>query len=160
MLRGALLGLLIDLIAIPARVLVLLFAIGGRYPWWLLTPDDPVSPFGSYESTVRSVYARFGRYVGDVYWLAWRNVLFGLAYRFKPARFKGLTDYRALPRSLVKRGRLTIYSAAGLGLWQYRVGGFELLAGWMTRGAVLDPDTPRRPINMEFRPVFSVRRAG
>lgn len=158
--RGALLGLLIDLLGIPARVLVLLLAIGGRYPAWLVTPDDPESPFGKYEETVREVYARFGRYLGDVYWLAWRNVLYGLAYRFKPARFKGVTDYSALGRRIEQRGRLTVYCVEGLQLWQYQLGGFELLAGWMVRGAALDPFTPRAPVNMEFRPVFSVRKAG
>ncbi len=158
--RGALIGLLIDLLGIPARALVLLLAIVGRYPAWLVTPDDPESPFGKYEPTVREVYARFGRYLGDVYWLAWRNVLFGLSYRFKPARFKGLIDYSDLRRTITARGALTIFCVEGYQLLQLRVGGFEVLAGWMVRGAALDPLTRRQPVNMEFRPIFSLRKAG
>ena len=160
MLRGALIGLLIELLSIPARVLVLVLAIGGRYPAYLVTPDDPESPFGKYEPTVREVYARFGRYLGDVYWLAWRNVLFGLSYRFKPARFKGLIDYSGLRRTIDPRGAITMYCVEGYRLLQLRVGGLEFLAGWMVRGAALDPLTRRQPVNMEFRPIFSIRKAG
>lgn len=157
---GAFLGLLLDIAGFPARALVFIFAIGGRYPWWMVTPDDPVSPFGRYEATTRAVYERFGRYAGDVYWLAWRNVLFGLAYKLKPAKYKALQNYSHLERSAVQRGRVTTFIVDGLPLWQINLGPFELLAGWMVRGAVLDPHTIRQPVNMEFRPVFSPRRAG
>lgn len=86
---------------VPAKVLVLLYAIRGKYPWWMVTPDDPVSPFGSgttptasNEPTVRKVYEKFGRYIGDVYWLAWRNSFYGLRLSFKPAWLADpATDY-------------------------------------------------------------------
>lgn len=159
-LAGALLGFLIQLLRIPALPITLVLAIKGRYPWWLVTPDDPESPFGRYEETVRGVYTRFGRYVGDVYWLAGRNALFGLSYYFKPDRFKGVTDYTPMQLAKVVRGHVTIYTADGMSLWQYQRFGFELLAGWMVRGAVLDPTPSRRLINMEFRPILSFRRAG
>lgn len=156
---GAFLGLLF-LLAYPLTVpVILLLARRGRYPWWLVTPDDPASPFGQYEATVRAFYAKAGRYWGDVYWLL-RNNLYGLKYACKPARFKGVVDYSVFGRHIESRGRLTIFCVEGYRLWQYRVGGFEVLAGWMVRGAALDPYTPRQPVNMEFRPVLSLRRAG
>jgi hypothetical protein len=157
---GALLGLAVELLSIPARLLVPLFAIGGRYPWWMVTPDDPVSPFGTYEATVRAVYARFGRYLGDVYWLAWRNVLYGLSYRLKPAVFKGVVDYTVFATWALPRRGGWLYVCEDYALRQWGIGRFEILAGWMVRGAVLDPLAPRQPVNMEFRPIFSVRRAG
>lgn len=157
---GALLGLLLQLLRIPALPITLMLAIGRRYPWWMVTPDDPVSPFGQYEEAVRSIYARLGRYAGDVYWLVLRNALFGLAYWLKPDRFKGVTDYTPMRLTKVVRGHVTIYTADGFSLWQYRRFGLELLAGWMVRGAVEDPVTPRRLINMEFRPMLGIRRAG
>ena len=160
MLRGAFLGLCVLLLWPAAFVAIVLCAIVGRYPAILVTPDDPASPFGGYEATVRQVYARFGRYVGDVYWLGIRNPLYGLRYGLKPARFKGLTDYSELSRVIVNRGALTVFCVEGYTLWQVRRGGFELLAGWMVRGAALDPFTQRQLINMEFRPIFSMRRAG
>lgn len=141
---------------------VLVCAALRRFPWWLLTPDDPVSPFGHYEPTMRSIYARFGRYAGDVVWLAWRNVLYGLAYRLKPARFKRVTDYRGFWVAQYPHRVGVLFDCEGWHLLQVPLLGhrFELLAGWMVRGAVLDQDTPRAPINMEFRPMLSIRRAG
>jgi hypothetical protein len=157
---GAFLGLLLLALTPLNLVAVLIAARRGRYPWWMVTPDDPASPFGQYEPTVRKMYEKVGRYWGDVYWLGLRNSLYGLRYRLKPARFKGVTDYSNFRRHIEARGNLTVYCVEGLRLWQYRRGSFELLAGWMVRGAALDPFTPRQLINMEFRPVFSLRRAG
>jgi|GEM_PF-7045816 len=171
---AALIGGAAWLLLLPGALVfaaVLAGAIAGqRWPAWLLTPDDdyilraghPDRPphFGAYEPTVRAVYARFGRIAGDVYWLAWRNALAGLAYRFRPALFRGLTDVSHLSRGWIERGPLTLYTAAGYTLWQIRAGRVELLAGWMVRGIVLDPLTLRRPINNEGRPLVSLRRAG
>lgn len=73
------------------KLAVLVFAIRGKYPPILLTPDDPVSPFGSgttpgasIEPTQMAIYRRFGRYIGDVVWLGWRNSGYGLNYYLKP----------------------------------------------------------------------------
>lgn len=74
-----------------AKILVPILAIWGKYPWWLVTPDDPVSPFGQYEPTVRKIYEKYGRYIGDVYWLAWRNSGFGYSYKLKPDWLKDPT---------------------------------------------------------------------
>ena len=128
---------------------------------WLETIDDPFLPGGLYERQVLSIYRRFGRYWGDVYWLAFRNSNYGLAYYFKPEQFKGLTSYALLPRSVVRKSWGWKYKVAGYELLQVRLPlGFELLLGWQVRGAVLDPFGPRSPVNMEFRPMFSLRRAG
>jgi len=163
---GALIGLALLLLWPLALLAVMVCAVRGRYPWWMTTPDDPfvrgeAAHFGAYETTVRAVYARFGRYIGDVYWLGLRNQLFGLRYWLKPDRFKGITDYSRMRRRIdPPRGALTVYCVEGYRLWQWRVGPFELLAGWMVRGAALDPFTPRQPVNMDFRPTFSPRKAG
>jgi len=57
----------------------------------MVTPDDPVSPFGSgttpgasYEATQVKIYERFGRYIGDCVWLGWRNSGYGVSYYTKP----------------------------------------------------------------------------
>ena len=164
--RGALLGLLL-LLAWPLILLaVIVCAPRGRYPWWLITPDDPfalghdVPHFGAYEPTVRRVYLNLGRVLGDIYWLGLRNSAYGVRYRLKPDRFKGLIDYRNLRITIVRGRRLTLYCVEGFRCWQVSLGRFELLAGWMVRGAALDPFTIRQPVNMEFRPVFSPRKAG
>lgn len=88
----------LDLLALP---LVMIFAIRGKYPWWMVTPDDPESPFGSYEPTVCEIYEAFGRWAGDVYWLGWRNRMYGVSYHFKPdwlkdpsIRYRDLSIYR------------------------------------------------------------------
>lgn len=162
---GAFLGLLLLLLWPVAFVAVALYAIRGRYPFALTTPDDPfereLAPhFGHYEETVRAIYTLFGRYVGDVYWLGLRNSLYGLRYMLKPNKYRGLIDYSHM-RVSVSRGRLmTTYIADGLPLWQINLWTFEILAGWMVRGAATDQHTIRQPVNMEFRPVFSPRRAG
>lgn len=73
------------------KVAVLVAAVRGKYPWWMVTPDDRVPPFGcgttpgaSYERSQVRLYERFGRYVGDVVWLGWRNAGYGLSYWLKP----------------------------------------------------------------------------
>jgi hypothetical protein len=73
------------------KLAVPIFAIWGKYPPLMVTPDDPVSPFGSgttkgasVEPTQMAIYKRFGRWVGDVIWLGWRNSGYGIAYYLKP----------------------------------------------------------------------------
>jgi len=76
---------------ILCKVLTPFYAIKGKYPWWMVTPDDPISPFGSgttptssTEPSQMKIYATFGRYIGDLVWLAWRNSGFGYSYSLKP----------------------------------------------------------------------------
>lgn len=63
----------------------------GKYPKWMVTPDDPISPFGcgttkyaSREASMVWLYKHLGRWVGDWVWLAWRNSGYALAYYAKP----------------------------------------------------------------------------
>ena len=156
---GAALGLSLWLLWPLAFVAVCICAIRGKYPYILVTPDDPKSPFGAYEETVRNVYARFGRYVGDVYWLGIRNPLYGLRYMLKPEKYKETTDYGQFRASIrFSRSWIRRYEVDKMPLWEVDLWRFQLLAGWMVRGVWNDPHTERQPINMEFRPIFSLRR--
>jgi hypothetical protein len=163
--KGPLLGLMLILIGIVTKPLVLVYAIRGKYPWWMITPDDlprKFAPhFGHYEETVRKIYKRFGRYIGDVYWLAFRNSNYGLAYHFKPDRFKAITDYSRFSHQIEYKRWGVLYRCEGYELRQIDLlWRFEILLGWQVRGAVLRPYSPRDEINMEFRPMFSIRKAG
>jgi len=161
--RGALLGLLLILLRPFALLAVMVCAIRGKYPWWLITPDDlprPGAPhFGHYEPTTRSVYARFGRYWGDVYWLGWRNALFGLAYWFKPAALypdrERITRVRVLCWGLWCPG--LVCTVNGYSMLRLEIGRIVLLAGYKVDRMVFDPRTPRDPVNMEGRPILSLR---
>lgn len=159
--KGTWLGIGLTLLSILVKPLVAIYATTtDSYPWWMVTPDDPVSPFGQSEETVRNVYARFGRYVGDVYWLAVRNCLYGLTYALKPSEFKDTSDYSDfhMLRDGDGKGRKTVYSIAGYKQWVYNFGPVTVLGGWKVKGVWNDPKTPRQHINMEFTPVFSIRR--
>ena len=55
--------------------------IRGDLPKWatfLSTPDERL-PGGLYESTVASVYDKYGKWITSLYWLGVRNCLMGLA---------------------------------------------------------------------------------
>jgi hypothetical protein len=147
----------------------------------MVTPDDPVSPFGSgttktasTEPTQMMIYKRFGRWVGDVVWLAWRNAGYGYAYAQKPdwlkdpsIRYEDLDIwgtpndrvYLRAPDSTILRERT------------YKVGPFRLIVGYrltpILQGVLrnrkkiadgLQPDLlPAFHPNMDARPVVSLR---
>lgn len=141
-------------------IAVLFCAIRGNYPWWMVTPDDPISPFGKSEPAVAKVYAKRGRWCGDVYWLAFRNCLYGLTYWLKDDKFKGRTFYGAwqpMTREGDGTGRETVYNVAGLKQWVRNYGSLTVIAGWKIKGVFNDPMTVRQLVNMEFTPVFSIR---
>lgn len=169
-----------------AKVLVLFYAIRGQYPDWLLTPDDKVSPFGSAttptasnEPTVRKVYAKFGRYVGDVYWLAWRNATYGLAYSLKPDWLKApdirYEDQTFEVDSAGKKKTFWLLAPDGSWLWetQRRLGPLIFISGYRIEPAYngamenrqrLAAGQERAPRpgfhpNMDGRPIFSIRTA-
>lgn len=173
--KGALLGLVINLIAIPARLVILWQCMRQRgYSWWIVTPDDPVSPFGQYEPTVRKVYERFGRRVGDFYWLGWRNVLYGLRHRLKPDDLLPSLDpmtgnlnywYQSSVAEKEERGRFTVYRIGCYKMlradwFEWRGRKYAGFFGWKIDRIVDDPYTARREINMEGRPIFSPLRVG
>lgn len=146
------------LLPVAMLAVVVSCAFHGHYPWWVITPDDPVSPFGSYEPTVRKVYATFGRFVGDVYWLAFRNVLFGLSYSFKPTALFPVNDrYEHLKRAWKKTKYGTRFEAAGYVMRRFELSKLWVLVGWKVDSIVLDPSTKRALLNMEGRPIFSFR---
>lgn len=167
--RGALLGLQLLLLWPLALLAVIACAPFGRYPWWLITPDDPfalgrpVPHFGAYEPTVRRVYLTLGRMIGDIYWLGLRNQLYGLKHALTPAAYRNLRDVSRLdPRFVVNEGRVARYQAGELALYEVNFSWLPLvmLAGWAVRGVVRDPFTLRQPVHMEFRPIFTIRKRG
>jgi hypothetical protein len=169
---------------ILCKVLVPIYAIRGKYPWWMVTPDDPVSPFGSgtvptasTEPTQMAIYHVWGRYVGDVVWLAWRNSGFGYAYSQKPDWLKepGI-KYENLHLMRVRGKRKTIFrllqpDGTFLEERQYKLGPFVWIAGYriepIYNGAMENRDRlargePRAPRpgfhpNMDGRPIISLR---
>jgi len=170
------------------RLLVPLYAIRGRYPWWMVTPDDIASPFGSGTTTGASrelsqmtLYRRFGRYVGDVVWLAWRNCAYGLNYKLKQDWLKDKEiRYEALEMEQVieSGGRKIVYwlkQPDGTWLWetQRKFGPFFLLTGFrlepiwngrLENLILLTSGQPRAPRpafhpNMDGRPITSIRTA-
>jgi hypothetical protein len=124
---------LIHVARVPLKLLlkiaVPLFAIRGKYPPLMLTPDDPVSPFGSgttkgssVEPSQMAVYRRFGRYVGDVVWLAWRNGGYGVAYHLKPGWLKRLgvryIDLEIIDHRDGDEGTIWLRQPDGTWLWE------------------------------------------
>lgn len=156
-------------------VAVMVAAGRGRIPALLDTPDDAFAQgtvpadqpkhYGAYEATVRKVYAKAGRFWGDVYWLGWRNVLFGLQYRWKPDWLKGLYTYKYLLWS-VRRGRwldrivLEPDNPRELREWRLHAGGlFTMVLGYqLTQILNTQADVHVRPINMDGRPAFKFVR--
>jgi hypothetical protein len=162
---------------VACKLLVPIYAIKGRYPWWALTPDDPTSPFGQYEPTVREVYEAFGRYVGDVYWLAWRNSGFGYAYSQKPAwlkdpsiRYRDLQIYRdeELNTIILRSPDGTILRERTIRLGPlYLIYGHRLKPIWDAYCEEIKQEQQGLPLlgrplkhpNMDGRPIISIRTA-
>ena len=65
--------LMFDFVLIP---LVAVLAVFGKYPYWVLTPDDPESPFGLYEPSMRKLYG-VSTFSEKPVW--WRRILGDLA---------------------------------------------------------------------------------
>lgn len=156
--------ILLFLASLAAPVVCLFYRKGI----WL-TPDDPVSPFGcgttpgaSVEPFMQKLYAKAGKFVGDWWWLGWRNSAYGLAYKWKPDVFK--TDsYDHILFSEVNTGKVrkitaevgeesytetTYFGPFFHVIWGYRIRPMRNTA----RDGI-----PVRPINMDGRPIFSIR---
>lgn len=153
---GFLVSPFITIAGLFAWIPVSIFAIWGKYPKWLLTPDDPVSPFGQYEPTVKKIYDKCGCYVGDLYWLGFRNTLYGLSYALKPKYLKSLTSYRALTRVVRVYGCVRVVSVGHLR--EITIRGFGLAFIWGNRlSPILENQDDLHHPNMDGRPVFSIR---
>ncbi len=164
------------------KLTVPFYAIKGKYPWWMITPDDPVSPFGSgttksasIEPTQMAVYRRFGRYVGDVLWLGWRNSGLGYAYSLKPDWLKD-PDIKYETLTLNKaEGNPVVYTASDgkntVQEKQHKFGPFILITGYrvqpiydggmenrkrLSEGLERAPRPGFHP-NMDGRPLISLR---
>lgn len=150
----------------------------------MVTPDDPVSPFGSgttkgasVEKSQMDIYRRFGRYVGDVVWLGWRNSGYGYAYKQKPDWLKNPDiKYEDLTVNKVESGNKTIYGVYSPdGEWltevQCRLGPLIIIHGYrlqpvydgamenkerLSKGEPRAPRPARHP-NMDGRPLISFR---
>jgi hypothetical protein len=147
-------GFLLFLASLLAYVLVPFYAIKGKYPWWMVTPDDPVSPFGQYEESIRKAY-KWGRWWGDTRWLT-RNAFYGLKYRFKPDALKGVTDYSNLTTIRHKEDVYLFLDEVYVEK-NRRFGPFVLITGYRLSPIHNDKNIPRKEINMDGRPVFSIR---
>lgn len=169
LLTGILKGLLVEVVALTAPVVCLVYRKG-----WYLTPDDPVSPFGcgttpfaSSEPFMRKLYERFGRRVGDWWWLGVRNRAYGLAYELKPDHFKRMGSYADDVKRLERRwyGPVRVIEIDGHYEVTVHFWLFHVIAGYRLRPirdemvrAVIEQDVIFvRGINMDARPIFSIR---
>ncbi len=121
----------------------------------------------------------FRRWWGDFYWLGLRNRMYGFVYSCKPKRLmpavEGNMDayhpykhaapgtYEHIRRSSVAGEIVTVFEAGGYRMWKVFLGNvaghpFGIMFGYKVDSIVLDPHTPRNPINMEARPICSIRR--
>jgi len=163
------------------KATVLFYAIKGNYPWWMITPDDQVSPFGSgttptssTEHSQMKVYELFGRYVGDVVWLGWRNSGYGYAYSQKPDWLKDPNiKYEDLKIEGTPDKEVRLLQPDGTWLTEmtYKLGPFRLIVGHrltpilnghlenkkrLEQGLERAPRPGFHP-NMDGRPIVSVR---
>lgn len=164
--------LLADQIVSLLAPIVTLFYRGG---WWN-TPDAPVSPRGLYEPFMRKLHDKVGPWLSDYWWLGWRNKGYGFSYAMKPAIFKGL-HYAMIGKGATTceikwRGpflcrTITIFGypertftlvLRGRGLFTVFVG-YRLnpIYSEIVRNEGRVWDVPYREINMDARPIFSIR---
>jgi len=172
--------LLADFLLSLAAPVVTLFYRGG----WFNTPDDPVSPRGLYEPFMRKLYDRLsmacpkvGPWLSDWWWLGWRNRAYGYSYAMKPDIFKGL-DYASIKESdatyeiewkgpfLCRRITVLGYVERACTLVVHGFPVATLFSGYRLR-PIWDEivrnrnnlvwDVPHRPVNMDARPIVSVR---
>lgn len=171
------LKMLLCKVAMIAAPVVTIFYRKGIW----LTPDDPVSPYGcgttpgaSDEPQMRRMYEKFGTRFGDWWWLAMRNRAYGLSYKLKPQHFKDMKDYSEIQSAWTQTyprwyGAVRYIQVDGYYERTYSVGkgkiGFHVIAGYRLR-PVFDQwyanrfngaGIPYRPINMDARPILSIR---
>jgi hypothetical protein len=155
--------LLCELVALAAPLVCLVYRKG-----WFITPDDPVSPHGQYERKMQGIYRRFGRFVNDWWWLGVRNRGYGLRYALKPAFFKRLTSYEGLQFDHQVNGALTKTTINGTwSEWVWQFDRFHVIYGYRltpiynewrnNQFAAPQWRIPFRPVNMDARPIFSIR---
>jgi hypothetical protein len=128
------------------------------------TPDNPDSPHGMYEQKMQGIHARFGTWIADWWWLGVRNRAYGLAYNLKPELFRNLSSYEHLQmyRHAIGRSVYTVIEGYTERVIQFKrfhvIIGYRLTPIWdevmnNRNGAGI----PFRPVNMDARPIFSIR---
>jgi hypothetical protein len=139
---------------------VCLFYRGG----WYNTPDDPVSPHGMYEQTMKKMHAHFGTWFADWWWLGIRNTAYGLAYALKPDHFKRKTSYFACEIGRTKSGRITTTVVDGYSEYVISFKRLHIIVGYRltpiydeVRNNRYGANIPYRPVNMDARPIISIR---
>lgn len=146
---------------------------------WFDTPDDTVSPRGMYEDKIANinafVFKLTGRraiadWVSDWYWLGFRNRAYGYDYALKPEFFKNLTSYDGLNMAVRNTKVLKVIPVRVIwieGFREYTIsfGLFHVIAGYRLRpiydesfqNRYLNAQIPFRKVNMDARPIFSIR---
>jgi hypothetical protein len=142
---------------------------------WFATPDDPVSPFGcgttpgaSNEPFMRKLYEKCGKWVGDYWWCGWRNRALGLAYELKPDHFVQMTSYDNVVVNKKEYGPLRVIIVDEYREFTLSLGIAHIIAGYRLRpiydehlnNKLNNAQIPYRPINMDARPIISVRFGG
>ncbi len=121
---------------------------------WYLTPDDLVSPYGAYEPTMRAVYAKYGKWIGDWVWLGFRNKGYGLKYKMTPDLFKVVTSYEDLNMVSTEGKYLRVIDIEGYKEYCLKLKYFHVLYGYRLRPV---RDGIWKTPNMDARPIFSIR---
>lgn len=163
---GILKALLCELVALAAPLVTLVYRRG-----WFVTPDDPVSPHGMYEPMVRSLHNYLPTWLVDWYWLGIRNRAYGFAYLMKPEHFKRMTVYLRDVTNIWARedgpsfARLRTICIDGYKEWTMMFPFFHVIVGYrlrpirdeVIRSLVSADVISVRPINMDARPIISIR---
>jgi hypothetical protein len=145
--------LLCEFVALLAPLVCLVYR-GGIFN----TPDDPESPHGHYEPKMRKIYEKYGKWVGDYWWLGIRNRAYGLRFNLKPELFRAATSYDGFPRVRYKKGLIQVTDVAGykeyiLNLkWLHIIYGYRMGPVYNTKGPL-----GSRQVNMDARPILSIR---
>lgn len=157
--------IVLQLASLVAPVVTLFYRKGI----WL-TPDDPVSPYGcattpgaSREQRMVWIYDHFPKWFGDWYWLGIRNAAYGLAYKWKPDVFKNISTYGNIKFEYSDSPRKRVITASvdteKYTETTYRLKICHIIVGYRIRPMweTAHNGQPIRPINMDGRPIFSIR---
>ena len=150
---------LCEFVALLAPLVTIFYRDG-----WFNTPDDPLSPHGQYEQKMRRIYDRFGERVNDWWWLGVRNRAYGLRYALKPRHFKDLDTYEDCDVSKSDLRRCQLVTVDGYKerivqlKWVHIIVGYRLtpIFNEVTKNR-MGAGIPFRKINMDARPIFSIR---
>jgi hypothetical protein len=117
-----------------------------------------------YEKTMQKMHSRFGTWFADWWWLGVRNTAYGLAYRLKPEHFKSLTSYENCKVDRWFNGRICVTDVDGYKEYVISFKRFHIITGYRltpiydeVRNNKYGANIPYRPVNMDARPIISIR---